>query len=118
MADKAKELRERVQKTIVDIISTKLQGGEMTEERAKQIASMVLEKLPEDASYNELMKIIPKLDDHFHELTQAVMPIMVEYERKMKEIVDKKISDLISKGQFDKALDVAKKAIEFEKELS
>ena len=118
MAEKAKELRERVQTKIVEVITRKLEAGEMTEERAKQIASMVLEKLPEDASYNELMKIIPKLDDHFHELTQAVVPIMTEYERKMKAIIDKKITELMNKGQFDQALDVAKKAIEFEKELS
>lgn len=118
MAEKAEELRLKVQKKVVDIIAKKLEQGEMNEARAKAIAKMVLEKLPEGISYEKLIKIIPTLDDHFQELSQAVVPIMVEYEKKMKKIVNDKIKNLLIQGKFDEILKITDKAMEFEKSLS
>ncbi|MFQ5493195.1 MAG: hypothetical protein ACE5DX_03490 [Candidatus Dojkabacteria bacterium] len=118
MADKASELREKVQNKIVSLISSKMEKGEMTEERAKQIAQLVLQKLPEGISYERLIEVIPTLDDHFEELTIAVVPIMVEYEQKMQAAVDDRIKKLIDAGKLDAVLDVTKKAIEFEKRLA
>ena len=115
---KASELRDRVQSAIVKVITDQLEKGEMTEERAKQIAKIVLEQLPENISYQKLIEIIPKLDDHFSELTVAIVPIMVEYEEKMKQVVNKKISELMQANKLDEALEVTKKAIEFEKQLT
>jgi hypothetical protein len=74
--------------------------------------------LPEGISYQELMQRIPKLDDHFIELAEVVVPIMVDYENKIKTIVDAKIKHLIASGNIDQALQITKKAIEFEKNLS
>ncbi|MCA9382993.1 hypothetical protein KC909_01380 [Candidatus Dojkabacteria bacterium] len=118
MGEKAEQLRNKVQQEIVNIIKEKVEHGEMTEDRAKQIAQMVLEKLPEGMSYDTLMKVIPTLDDHFEELSQAVMPIMVEYEKRMKDIVGQKVTQLLEQGRLDEALNMTKKAIEFEKGLS
>jgi len=59
-----------------------------------------------------------KLDDHFSELTVAIVPIMVEYEEKMKQVVNKKISELMQAHKLEEALEVTKKAIEFEKQLT
>jgi len=117
-SSKAQALRERVQSAIVKVITDQLEKGEMTEERAKQIAQIVLEQLPENISYQKLIEIIPKLDDHFSELTVAIVPIMVEYEEKMKQVVNKKISELMQANKLDEALEVTKKAIEFEKQLT
>lgn len=116
--DRAKQLREQVQNQIVSLITGKLEQGEMSESRAKDIAALVLEKLPEDISYDKLMEIIPKLDDHFEELTSVVVPIMTEYEHKVRAAVNDKITKLIASGKLDEALNVAKKAIEFEKGLA
>ncbi|HLD03176.1 MAG TPA: hypothetical protein VJC17_00205 [Candidatus Dojkabacteria bacterium] len=117
-SSKAQALRERVQSAIVKVITDQLEKGEMTEERAKQIAQIVLEQLPENISYQKLIEIIPKLDDHFSELTVAIVPIMVEYEEKMKQVVNKKISELMQAHKLEEALEVTKKAIEFEKQLT
>src|SRR3989344_2166162 len=117
-SSKAQALRERVQSAIVKVITDQLEKGEMTDERAKQIAKIVLEQLPENISYQKLIEIIPKLDDHFSELTVAIVPIMVEYEEKMKQVVNKKISELMQAHKLEEALEVTKKAIEFEKQLT
>lgn len=116
--DKSKQLLNRVQAAIVDVITKGLEEGTITEDRAKEIARLVLAKLPEDVSYEELMRIIPKLDDDFQELSSAVVPIMLEYEAKMKEIINHKISILLKQNRFQEALDLSRKAIEFEKTLS
>jgi len=118
MNNKPEDIRQNLQSEIVKIISRRVESGDMDDKRAKQIASMVLEKLPEGISYNKLMEVIPKLDDHFFELSQAVVPVMIEYERKMKEIVEHKIHQLVKEGKLDTAQQVADKAIEFEKGLS
>jgi len=116
--DKAKQLLSRVQNSIVDVISKGLEEGSITEDRAKEIAQVVLDKLPEDVTYEELMRIIPKLDDDFKELSAAVVPIMLEYESKMKDIINDRISSLLKNQKFSEALDTARKAIEFERGLS
>ena len=116
--DKAIETREQLQAKIVEIITSKLENGEMTEARAKEIAKHVLDQLPEGISYQNLMEAIPKLDDHFYELGEAVIPIMVEYEKKMKAIIEERIKALIKANKLDEALDFTKKAINFEKSLT
>jgi hypothetical protein len=116
--DKAQELKEQLQQKIVDIITSKLASGEMNQDRAKEIAKHVLDVLPEEVSYQKLMEIIPTLDDHFFELSEAVIPIMVEYEKKVKAIINEKIAALLKMNKFDEALDYTKKAILFEKSLN
>jgi hypothetical protein len=115
---KADELRKQVQADIVRIVTSKLQKGLINEARAKEIAQLVLEKLPEGMSYQKLIEIIPTLDDHFDELTAAVVPIMMEYERKMHDIVNAKVAQLIKDGKLDEALSMTQKAIEFDRQLS
>jgi len=116
--DKAEELKEQLQAKIVEIITSKLEAGEITQDRAKDIAKYVLEQLPEGISYQKMMEIVPKLDDHFHELGAAVIPVMIEYERKMKKIIEERIQTLIKANKLDEALDFTKKAINFEKSLT
>ena len=79
---------------------------------------MVLQKLPQGISYEKLMEVIPTLDDHFEELASVVVPIMTEYEQKIRAAVDQKITQLMQQGRFDDALNIAKKALEHEKNLA
>ena len=118
MDDKTQQLLNRVHTSIVDVITNGLEEGTITEDRAKLIAKMVLAKLPDDITYEELIKIIPKLDDEFAELSGAVVPIMVEYEEKMKTIINERITDLLKAKKFKEAQKIARKALEFEKGLS
>lgn len=115
---KAKSLLDKVQASIVDVITRGLEEGTITEDRAKLIAQMVLEKLPEDITYEELIRVIPKLDDEFQELSVAVVPIMLEYESRIKKVVNQKLSILLKQGKFDEAMKISQKALEFEKDLS
>lgn len=116
--DNPAQLREYVQRAIVDIITNKLESGAMNDERAKQIAKYVLEMLPDDISYQKLMAVIPKLDDEFTELSAAIVPIMADYEKKVKKAVDEQIHKLVVAGKLDDALALTKKAIAYDKNLT
>jgi len=116
--EKTQKLLDKVNASIVNVITKGLEEGVISQERAQKIAQMVIEKLPEDISYEELIRIIPKLDDEFKELSDAIIPIMLEYETKMKEVINQRISALLKQQKFKEALEIARKAIDFEKNLS
>lgn len=110
-------LREKLQQDVVAIITKKLESGEMTEQRAKAIAQMTLEKLPEGISYKKLMEVLPTLDDEFEELKSAVLPFLKEYQQKISNEVEVQIRQLLMQSKYQDALSLAKKAIEFESSL-
>lgn len=114
---KAAQIREKLQQDIVSLITAKLEKGEMTEDRAKAIARMTLEKLPEGISYEDLMRTIPTLDDEFDELKVAIFPIIDEYQKKIAAQVHAEISRLIKENKFDAALNLAGQTINFESKL-
>lgn len=110
--------REKIQADIVALITTKLQSGEMSQERAQKIAAVVLEKLPEDITKDDLYRVLPKLDDEFKELAEIVMPIMIEYEKKIHTILETRVLKLVRAKKFKEAMIEARKGIEIEKRLS
>lgn len=112
------ELKRIVQERIVQLITKSLNSGHMTPERAKEIARLILEKMPEDVSFEELISVIPRLDDHFHELSQVIVPVMLDYEKRMREEINKKIDEHLSQKNFDEVLRLAREAIEKESQLS
>lgn len=118
MDSSPEELKENIKKQIVELLTKKLKSGQLTEERSKEIAQFVLEALPDGISYEKLIDVIPKLDDDFHELSAVVVPIMVDYEKKVKETVSAQLSILLNSGKLDEAIDLANKAIEYEKGLT
>lgn len=118
MDERAKALREKIQRDIVGLITEKLKTGEMSQQRSKEIASVVLEKLPEDISYNDLMQIIPKLDDEFGELAEVVVPVMIDYEKKLHSVIEQKVLSLVRQKKFKEAMQEARKGIEIEKRLT
>jgi Ni,Fe-hydrogenase maturation factor len=116
--DNPAQLREQVQKAIVDVITSNLESGAMTESRAKEIAKYVLEMLPENISFPKLIEVIPRLDDEFQELATVVVPLMSAYEKQVKKTVSAQISKLMQEGKLDEALNLAKKAIVYDQNLS
>jgi L-lactate utilization protein LutC len=112
------EIKNHIQAQIVDLITRKLQSGEMEKERAKQIAQMILEKLSGQMSSEELIQVVPKLDDQFEELGQVIVPMMVEYEKTFKEQINQKIDSHLQEKNFDEVLRLAKEAIEKESQLT
>ena len=111
-------LREQVQKAIVEKITDGLTNGTITEEKAKIMAQFVLDKLPENITYDEFFKILPELDDDYPEFSDVVVPLMTQIETKNKAIMDKEITGLIKNGKIDEALNLTNKAIEEEKNLT
>jgi len=114
----AQKLREKVQSDVVALITERLKSGEMSQERSKKIATMVLEKLPENISYQELMQVIPKLDDEFLELAGVVVPIMSEYEKKLHAAIEGRVLELVRAKKFKEAMLEARRGIELEKGLT
>ena len=112
------KVRNVVMQNIVDLIKEKVSHNEMNDDRAKKIADLVLQKLPSNISYEHLMKVIPTLDDQFREIGEVVVPIMVEYERRIKEEVGKLVSKLIEEGKLDEARKIIQTTLEFEKGLA
>jgi hypothetical protein len=112
------EIKRIIQEKIVELITQKLSSGEMTQERAKEIAGMILEKMPDNISYDDLISILPKLDDHFDELAQIIVPVMLDYEKRMREEINTKIDEHLNMKNFDEVLKLAREAIEKEKQLS
>jgi hypothetical protein len=113
----AKNLREQVQTQVVQLITKGLEQGTISEERGRSIAKLILDKLPEDINDKELMLILPKLDDEFEELSEVVVPIMVEYEDRIRKAVEEKVLNLVRQKNFTQALETARKGIEYSKQL-
>jgi hypothetical protein len=112
------ELKSEIQSQVVDLITKKLESGQMTTERAKEIAKLILDKLSGEYTFEELIKIIPKLDDHFEELGQVIVPVMVDYEKRFREEVNLKIDNHLQQKNFDEVLRLAKDAITTESQLT
>lgn len=111
-------IKDKIQTQVVELISKGLESGEISESRAREIAKLVLEKLPDNLTEEEMMLIIPKLDDEFRELSEIVMPIMQDYEARIRAAVEKKILDLARARKFQEAIDLAKKAIALSSQLT
>lgn len=114
----ADALKNAIQTQIVELITRKLEAGLMTAERAKEIAKMILDQMSGEYSYEELIKLIPKLDDHFEELGQVIVPVMVDYEKKLREEINSKIESHLKEKNFDEVLRLAKEAIALESQLT
>lgn len=112
-ANSQADLRTQIQTQIVDLITEKLKTGQLSEDRARQIAQLVLDKLPEGINQEELMRTLPKLDDHFRELSDVVLPIMVDYEQRLRAAIEGKVLELMRAERFQEALDTARKGIDY-----
>lgn len=102
------EYRQKIERDILDIIEQKLMNSQMDADRAADIAKMVLEKLHPPLTLEQIYAIVPTLDDHFAELTAAVLPVIKEHDDKVRVIVAKHAEDLIKSGKLDEALKVLK----------
>ena len=107
----AEELRIKLERDILAIIEEKLKNGQMDAQRAKDIARMVLDKLHPPLSLEVIHKIIPTLDDHFTELTTALLPFMQGQEEKIRNIVTDHAHGLIKLGKVEEATTAIKAAL-------
>jgi len=75
----------QVEQEIAKLLLIKLEKFDITFDRASQIAKFILSHLPENLTDEQVMKIIPSLDDQFFELSELVHKHMLGYEEKYKE---------------------------------
>ncbi len=97
------EYRKKLEWDILAIIEEKLKSGDMDVERARLIAKMILEKLHPPLTLEQIYKIAPTLDDHFNELTKAVLPVMKESDERLRTIVTAHAEKLIKEGKIEEA---------------
>lgn len=71
-------LRHKLEALIVKELESQLTQGKITGDRAAEIAELVLEAVPENISHDELLKVIPQLDDKASELASVVFEILSE----------------------------------------
>ena len=106
----AEEYRKKLEIDILKIMEEKLQKGEMTAERARAIARMVLDALHPPLTLEQIYKIAPTLDDHFTELAAAIRPVIQDRDDKIKLIVAEHAQKLIKQGKIEEATNVLKQA--------
>jgi hypothetical protein len=111
------ELRQQLELKIVEMIKARLADGSMTEERAQQLSQLVLEALQPGMTFEELYRVIPKLDDNAPEFSPIILPILEEYEKNINQKAMESVRELIKQGQYDAAAKLGKQAINQEVKL-
>lgn len=107
----------QLEQDIAKLLLVKLEKIDIDFERASQIAKFVLSHLPENLTDEQVMKIIPSLDDQFFELSEIVHNHMLGYEEKYKEDTIKNMQDMIKHKHFQEASNMAFKYFEQKVEL-
>ena len=88
---KKQTLLSQVEKDLALLLLRKLYEREIDFKKAQEIAKFILKAIPENISDDELLKIIPKLDDNFPQLASIVikyleMPDKIKREKEIEKI--------------------------------
>ncbi len=105
------DIRQQIERNVVELIKAKLADGTLTEERAQQASQVVLDTLRPGMSLEELYRAVAHLDDVIPELSPVVAPILKQYEEEIVQPIGKNVEELIRQGQYDAATKLAKKAV-------
>lgn len=95
--------RKKLEADILQIMEQKLLAGEMDAGRARSIARMLLDKLHPPLTLEQIHQIAPTLDDHFQELTAAVLPIVADHQQEIEKVVGIHAEKLIKLGKIKEA---------------
>ena len=117
MIDQTNNLLFQLEQEVARLLLVKLEKFDITFERASQIAKFILTHLPENMTDEQVMKIIPSLDDQFFELSEIVHKHMLSYEEKYKNNAIKNMQDMIKHKHFQEANNLAFKYFEQKIEL-
>src|SRR3989338_2186792 len=117
MTEQANTLLFQVEQEIAKLLLVKLEKFDITFERASQIAKFILAHLPENMTDEQVMKIIPSLDDQFYELSEIVHKHMLGYEDKYKNETIKNLQEMMKHKHFQEASNMAFKYFEQKVEL-
>lgn len=107
----ADQIREKIEADIVELIKTKVENEEMTEERAQAIAQRVLDLLKPGMTLEALYKALPHLDDNFSEIGHIIVPYLKDYEAGVTKKAATTVHELILKGDYKQAQELADRVI-------
>lgn len=93
----------QVEQEIANLLIDKLEDQEITPEHASQIAKIVVSSIPTQMTDQQMMDVIPTLDDKFTELASIVYKHLKDYEEKFKPQVEATVNELVKQGEFQKA---------------
>lgn len=89
-------LRQKLESMVVRELTSELQQKKITGDRAKEIAQIFLQTVPEDISHEELLSVIAKLDDNISELAGVVLEILSQNDDSVKQNELEKVRGLIN----------------------
>jgi len=93
----------QVEQEIANFLLDRLEEQKITIEHAVQIAKFVVKTIPQQMTDQQMLEIIPKLDDEFTELASIVYKHLQAYELKYKPQVVNYVQKLIKEGKLDEA---------------
>ena len=99
----------KVEQEIVNLLLYRLENLEITPERAQQIAKFVVKAIPTHLTDQQMLDIIPHLDDQFIELASVVHNHLGEYEKSNAPIVKEEVEELMREGNFQEAITLTQK---------
>ena len=111
------DIREEIEAKVVELIKSKVEAEEMTEERAQEIAQRVLDMLKPGMTLEELYKVLPHLDDNYSEIGHIIVPYLQDYENGVAKVAAKQVGQLIKEGRFKEAQELADKVINLDVKL-
>lgn len=109
---KAEEYKAKIEQDILKLLKERLSEGKMSTEHAQEIAKFVLGSLKPHMTIDEIHRVVKSFDEHFPELLPALLPIIKEYDDKVKEIVLKQVEELIDQKDIGKAVEVLNEALD------
>lgn len=96
----------QVEQDIAKLLIEKLEDQEITPEHAAQIARFAVKSISTQVTDQQMLNIIPKLDDEFTELASVVYKHLKKYEDRYKPQVEATVEELVKHGEFQKASDL------------
>jgi len=112
------DIRKNIELKVVELLKTNLANSTMTEERSKIISQRVLDLLQPGMNITDLYRAIMKLDDACPELSPIVLPYAKQYEETIAQKATAQVQNFIRIGQYDAAIDLAKRVASQTVELS
>lgn len=89
-------LRFKIEQEIANFLITRLENQKIDPYRAQEIAKFVISSIPENLNDQQMLDLIPSLDDEFSELSSIVSENLSEINESQKQAKLLEIRTLIS----------------------
>lgn len=104
----ADEYRKKIEQDILDVIAARLTTGEMTAQRAREIAQFVLDTLKPHMTLEQIQQLVLNFDQHFPELAKVAQSVINDQHEVMKKTIADHVHKLLQENKLDEAISVLK----------